>query len=770
MSQMTEYLRKQFVKTCKFSKSKRSDRPINIADLVTFCVALSIAIPSVANATNDWNGTWNVRWNQGGGRLTFSQQGDVVTGEYEPQNGRIEATVHGAQLDGKWTEGKQTGSVTFILNQDKSNFTASHDAMGWWTGNRTDTQELKSISDLRTPRNAFVSFITSANIARAGREDAWGLVQNAAEFEAPDEMMTRLQSLEYIREYFKLIDLTTFNWWSLPTTTTKDSIDLELEQLQSSAVLTVTLRRNAQGDWHVIIPSEGQMDESRKSLLAIYGANPPTDQSFRRLQNPRDTMRAFLEGMNDWNNSTGDGRALALSTIDLSALPEFLRKPDSPLVAQYLRRTLHKIGMTGLQSIPNDSKDHDPYVHFSNKFGSIVIAPTGSAAGAPWQFTKATVDQIPDVYFGTADLSSLVNLPYGKIPPSIYFTMRDFVAKKMPFLLGRLGRLEFWQLFAVMILLPIGFKLARILAKLLTKALNLISDDGPDRSRTFGWALTFIIAALILQILPSILGIPERPRRYSLPVLGCLICISSGFVAWHILNIFSSIFIKRARESAKESDDIIVNFTVTGLRVVIALSSLLGMAYYLSIPATNILAGLGIGGLAFAIAARGTLENIFGAGTLVSDRPFRSGDWIDTGSVQGSVEAVGIRSTRIRTAQDSVTIIPNGKLSEVSINNLGTRRHRVIKLKIPITEGITLDRLQKFIDALRTRITNDSTYITDQTEIGISDIGDKKVVLSITTYIDVRTDRAEGEVRHALLMDMMLMAQTFELKLGCGLD
>ena len=60
--------------------------------------------------------------------------------------------------------------------------------------------------------------------------------------------------------------------------------------------------------------------------------------------------------------------------------------------------------------------------------------------------------------------------------------------------------------------------------------------------------------------------------------------------------------------------------------------------------------------------------------------------------------------------------------------------------------------------------------MTDQTEIGISDIGDKKVVLSITTYIDVRTDRAEGEVRHALLMDMMLMAQTFELKLGCGLD
>ena len=118
--------------------------------------------------------------------------------------------------------------------------------MGWWTGNRTDTQELKSISDLRTPRDAFVSFITSANIARAGREDAWGLVQNAAEFEAPDEMMTRLQSLEYIREYFKLIDLTTFNWWSLPTTTTKDSIDLELEQLQSNAVLTVTLRRNAQ--------------------------------------------------------------------------------------------------------------------------------------------------------------------------------------------------------------------------------------------------------------------------------------------------------------------------------------------------------------------------------------------------------------------------------------------------------------------------------------------------------------------------------------------
>jgi len=138
-------------------------------------------------------------------------------------------------------------------------------------------------------------------------------------------------------------------------------------------------------------------------------------------------------------------------------------------------------------------------------------------------------------------------------------------------------------------------------------------------------------------------------------------------------------------------DEIVVSLVLGACKLMLLAGGLLFIADALSIPYEGVLAGLGIGGLAVAFASKETLSNVFGAGILVADRPFRRGDWIEAGEARGTVEHVGIRSTRIRTADDSLMFVPNGKLADATVNNLGTRRHRVARAKLLAAHGTDAD-------------------------------------------------------------------------------
>jgi len=620
---------------------------------------------------------------------------------------------------------------------------------------------------LRSPREALKEFVFAGNLARFGRSVTWDFAAQAIEFVPSGTDVAREVSLNLIRSYFDLIDLTTFDWSSVPLREEGDAATGVLKQDRTEVSLPIEFRRNAAGDWHLLIPSDEAMVASRRSLLEVYGKNPPTADSYRKLQNPRDTMRVFLQGMREWK---GSGRALAFSTIDFRGVLEIIRREDGLLIVEYLRRTLDQIGLVNLQAIPNAGVDRTPYVHFVHGVGSIVIAPSGPEVDAPWQFTRGTVEQIRELYLETNRLPPLTFLPYGSLSPTPYFSMRDFVVNHLPWLLGRWMAVEYWQLLVLLGGISFALFLAPKIVRQVTRLSQRLFGPSAEASRGFVYALTVVVLILIFRRIPVLVGIPAQIREHTLPVLGSVFLICVALVLWHLLSVVGGWFGERARKTETQVDDLVLHFAIAGGRVAIVVGTALGEAYLFSVPATSILAGLSIGGLAFAIAARETLANLFGAGTLVTDRPFRSGDWIDTGTLQGSVEAVGIRSTRIRTAQDSVAIIPNGKLSEATINNLGTRRHRVIKLKILVTEGATPDRLEGLTAAILHRLEEDPLFLMKRTEIGVTDIGSDGVSIVITADINVRTDLEESLARHRLLMDLLRFAEDQSLRLGRGVE
>ena len=732
----------------------------------------------IAKADGAWTGQWETHWSEGGGQLTLEQRGDVVTGTYPLYGVRLEAKVQGREVRGSWSDGDSAGALKgdFILTLggDGKTFSGRFGTRGWWTGERIAVSKEFAAINLRSPREAFVGFLAAGNRAQAGMVDAWGPAADAVEFVASsiptDPPLTRSERLLRAASIFELIDLTTLHAGDVPENVDADTCTVRLEQSGTDVILPLMMHRDLSGDWRIVEPNEQQHSAARASLLARTNGKAPYVAGYRKLQNPRATMRAFLEGMTHWNDDHG---ALARTTMDISVFPEILRATDSELSAQFLRHALDNIGLIGLQSIPDDGTGRTPYVHFVHGVGSIVIAPTGSAADAPWQFTGETVLRAPLLFRASTALPAPEFLPPGSVEKSAFFKLRSNVVNYAPYLLAAAGHFEIWQPILALIALVLSAILARALGRVLCRLLSHLARGAgvaQPQPRWFVIALTALLVVPIMRPIPLLLGLPANARQYTIPVLGSVVCISGIFVAWRVLSLFREIFAARAARTVQRTDDIMLTFTVAVLRLGIVSGGLLGIAAVFSVSATNILAGLGIGGLAFAFASRETLSNVFGAGILVTDRPFRSGDWIETDGVKGSVEEVGIRSTRVRTVADSIVVVPNGKLADSTINNLGTRRHRLIDLKLFVTEGGTPARLQSFIAAVRTRLESDPAFLATDAKVGIVALTAIAVEIQLTAYVDLGSDRAESDTRHALLADLMGVAEASGLTLSKGME
>ena len=129
---------------------------------------------------------------------------------------------------------------------------------------------------------------------------------------------------------------------------------------------------------------------------------------------------------------------------------------------------------------------------------------------------------------------------------------------------------------------------------------------------------------------------------------------------------------------------------------------IMGSVFKVNIPA--LIAGLGIGGVAIALAAKESVENLFAAFTILTDKPFQTGDTIKIGDIEGKIERIGFRSTRLRNGDGAAFIIPNQKFVSENLLNLSNRSNRTIKVAINIRYGVSQDVLNKMIADLKQKV------------------------------------------------------------------
>ena len=738
-------------------------RPI-AAFLVAAFASLLVAVHAHGDDGAPWTGEWDLTWSAGGAHARLVQTGDSVTGEILLVGSKIDGKVDGDRFTGTRVEAGRAHSLVLVLDRSGSTLVGHDDSRGWCTAVRITSDSIPAAPALDSPRAAFAEFTFVANQLRLGLNGYWNRVIGSVEF-APEALaLVPEERLSQLRRYFEIVDLTTFDVREVPTESAEAEVTVPLRQLRSDAVLPVVIRRGADSHWRVVVPNEDGIVAQRKTLLAVYGTKPPTEQSFRSLHSPRDAMRTFLRGTVTWSAKDEE---TALSALDLSALPEALRGIDGRLAVGYLCRALQNIGFRELQSIPNDPANRDPVVLFDHPDGSIVIAPSGPEPDAPWKFTAASVDSIRRVYFMTAGLPPRQDSSLGAIPAMTSFELRDFFGARFPALLTRRVGLEVWQVVMLVAVMLSAIGIGRIAARVVCGILRRVTHSIAPMPAPLRDALWLLFTVSMLYPIPGLLGLPHRSQTEVVPVVGTFVSIALGIVAWYLVAVVCRVISRLTGRT----DDLALNLLRGCLRVGVITGAFIVAAYAWSIPATHVLAGLGIGGIGIAFASQQTIAQFFGAGVLVGDRTFGVGDWIQcsgglAGTFSGVVEGVGFRSTRIRSADGSVLTVPNGALAAVTIVNFGRHRPRPISLQLTVTQGATLERVERFTATLRERMSANPAFLAGSVAIGVAGIVRDGILVQCNAYSAAKTDQEETDARHAFLVEVMALADEQGLGLG----
>lgn len=174
-------------------------------------------------------------------------------------------------------------------------------------------------------------------------------------------------------------------------------------------------------------------------------------------------------------------------------------------------------------------------------------------------------------------------------------------------------------------------------------------------------------------------------------------------VAWGLFNLAAAtpiFFSNINKKSNVQLDEIVIPFISKGLRLVIIAIAISIIAQVFEYPIGGFVAGLGLGGLAFALAAQDALANLFGGFVIITERPFSIDDWILTPSVEGTVEDITFRSTKIRTFAQAVVTVPNSTLANEPITNWSQMGKRRVSTNIRVTYDSPLVRVKKVVERI----------------------------------------------------------------------
>lgn len=723
----------------------------------------TVALITSAAADEIWSGEWEVEWRTGGSVLLLQQQGSNVEGQYLSGRGKLQAVASGSQLSGTVTYDRGFEKFTITLASDGQSFSGRTETRSWLSGRRLKPGASLEIPepDLRNPRSAFASFLVAANMARDGKTDAWSSAAASVDFGELTKAGSQESWFAAAEQLFQVIDLATFELSDIPESAGPSPLKIALPQQNSKATIDLEMVQAPDGQWRILLPPPASLQ------AALDSAQAQTADGYLNLKSPRDTVRTFLEGMRRWSEG---GDHLAIDTIDLTSVPQALKIEQGRLTAQYLVRIIDRIGAMFPQGIPNSGNDREHYVYFKHPVGSIVIEPVDTDGSTKWRFSTETLKNAPALYHAIQELPAFHALDPRSIPHSSRFAIGEWVRRFVPAVgsqvPGRTG-LEYWQLIAITLVVLIEVVIAvavRAINLWLLTAIRVTEHiSSPKRLAT---AVGICVATLIGWWIVPMIGLPASIRQYTLPILGTLIIAVSTYIVWQLISALVSIMRSYTEGPNGHIDRTPLAFAEGIARLALILTAGYSLALWWSIPTNGLLAGLGIGGLALALASKQSLSNLFGTGILLGDRPFRTGDRVIADNINGVVEEVGIRSTRIRTSQDSLLVVPNGELARLSIDNLGARRKQTFHSNLLVSFGPEPEKFQEFVEAIMAKILSQPIFLATSTKVHISSITTRGVEIEVSTALDTLSNQAYREATHALLLDILRLAGERGLLLG----
>ncbi len=483
-------------------------------------------------------------------------------------------------------------------------------------------------------------------------------------------------------------------------------------------------------------------------------------------------MRTFLDAMDTYEQQRREGSPLAIMslrdavrTLDTSRLTPVTHRQESEEAAIFLKETLDRVWERDFDALPgvNDIAESPPA-----RWGipeteiTLTFVDEGEQEGS-YLFSSGTVSRAREFF------ERVNHLPYlspdhqgaGYREPWLIRQLPDWAADE--FL-----TLRTWQWMGIFgaILLGLVMRLivqgvARLVARMMNRAKFRISAEALQPTIS---PVALLVATSIWYGALQSLRLQGLALTFLMTVIQVLFFISVTWIFYSIASVFASYLMSFAKRSDTGLDEQLANLISRTVKIVVVLMGVLLAAQNLGVQVFSVLAGLGIGGLAVALAAQDSLANFFGSIMIMLDRPFKVGHWVKVGDLEGTVEEIGFRSTRIRTFYNSVIVVPNTKVATTAVDNMGLRQFRRVRTTIGLTYDTPPEKLEAFLEGIKNIILANPATRKDFFHVVFNDFGPSSLDILVYFFLRVPDWSRELVERQNVLLEIVHLAQTLDVR------
>jgi MscS family membrane protein len=458
---------------------------------------------------------------------------------------------------------------------------------------------------------------------------------------------------------------------------------------------------------------------------AAPAAKPPADPFGR--ENPRSAVTNFLEACrsNDY--------VRAAQYLDLRQLPANSRATEGPQLARQLEAILNsdaQFDILRLSQQPQGNQD-DP----NNP--DIEQVATIARNGHTFPIDLERVNSGPNQQVWLFSPQTVAEIP-GLTPN----TTQSAIEARLPRFLVQTAMLDtpIWKWFALVVLALIVFLVFRLAAHLLTRIAGKLQGETRDPRRWL-WLKAILdpavvfCAVLVFRICEGFLDPSALARLY---VGRFLLLVVTASVAWGLVNLID-VFMNRL-DRVLNSRQRIVSQSLVYLgrrffKVLVVCFAAITILSNWGYDMTTILAGLGVGGIAVALAAQSTIANVFGGVSVIGDAPVTVGDFGNFGGVIGTVEDIGMRSSRIRTLNRTVVSIPNASFASINLENYSLRDKILFNPTFQIKRATPKDQVRRAMSAIHDALTKNKMVELGATPVRISGLSAASFAVEIFAYV-----------------------------------
>jgi len=332
-----------------------------------------------------------------------------------------------------------------------------------------------------------------------------------------------------------------------------------------------------------------------------------------------------------------------------------------------------------------------------------------------WKISNATVALVPDLYDTYGYLEIVEDLR--RSVPNVSFVGLELFKWIIVFVVG---------VFAYSVIFLTALVVRQILG----------DPDTPSHRRIFRFlVIPFGIWVVLMSVNSVTASLGLGVTAGAIQEVSPLPALITVWVMYVGMNLMRDMYSARLDDRGRPGAVVLLGPATSAIKLLIAVAAVLVYLDKLGINITTVLAGLGVGGIAIALALQKPMEDIFGAITLYTQQPIRVGDFCRIGNDTGTIEEIGLRTTRIRTLANTLIAVPNARLATEPIDNISAREKIRYRPILRLGYDTTPQQLQQILEGIRNLLSSDEKVLEENNRVRFKEISEDALLVEVFAYV-----------------------------------